>query len=206
MRKSESMERIKATMKNKEAWATIFNALTIATFTAGMLALILLVYYFVRPIQTADIKVPIATDQATYSPGEPIGGIFFGEVYYKGEVRILREVFCSENYKRAIKPPLESTAPGGYYSTQSTPRTLNGTNVAIGNLPNDIPVGANCVIKFTNLYRINTPFGTRVVEYNYYTQNFSIVSPERRKQLDCEATGSDNCDFTSKNTDNSSSS
>lgn len=180
---------------NRQRWMRTADVSTIIAFIIGLITLGLLIWFYVRPIPTADIKVPVATDQATYSPGEDIGGLFFGEIYYKGEVRILREVFCSKDYKRVLPVPADSLAPGGFYATQSEPRVLEGTNVPIGVLPDDMPIGANCVIKFTNVYRINTPFGLRVLEYNYYTQNFAIVSDERRQQLDCEATGRADCDF-----------
>jgi hypothetical protein len=39
------------------------------------------------------------------------------------------------------------------------------------------------------VYNIQTPFGIRHEEYQYYTQNFSIITKERRDQLDCEASG-----------------
>jgi len=189
------VERIKNTIKNKEMWASIVNAITVMAFVLGILALLTLVYYFVRPIRTADIKVPVATDQATYAAGDPIAGIFFGEIFYDGEVRVLREVFCSNNYKRILSVPPEAEVDKDFYSSQSVARVIVGLQVPIGNLPNDIPVSSNCVIKFTNVYRIVTPFGIRRLEYNYYTQNFSIVSDDRRQQLDCEATGTETCDF-----------
>lgn len=153
----------------------------------ALLALLALIIYNVIPVRTADIKVPVATDKSSYYPGQKIGGIFFGEVYYKGEVRVLREVFC-KNYRGIIKPPAEQSV-GDLFSTSSTPQKLEGESVTIGNLPTDIPIGLNCVLQFTNIYRVNTPFGTRVETYQYYTQNFAIITKERRDQLDCEATG-----------------
>ena len=54
-------------------------------------------------------------------------------------------------------------------------------------MPKDIPIGSNCVIQFTNVYNIPTPFGTRHEEYKYYTQNFSIVTKETREKLDTDA-------------------
>lgn len=153
----------------------------------ALLALVALIIYNIIPIRTADIKVPVATDKSSYYPGQKIGGIFFGEVWYKGEVRILREVFC-KNYRGIISPPKEQSV-GDLFSTSSTPKKLEGESVTIGNLPKDIPIGLNCVLQFTNIYRINTPFGDRHEQYQYYTQNFAIISKERREQLDCEATG-----------------
>lgn len=176
-------------------WNGVANALTIAAFTIGVIALIALVWLYVRPIKVADIKVPVATDQASYYPGEEISGIFFGEIYHDGEVRVLREVFC-KNYTNIIVPP-ESARNGDFYDTQSIPRKIEGLDVNIGVLPADIPVGSNCVLQFTNVYNIQTPFGIRHVEYQYYTQNFSIVTKERRQQLECEATGRKDCDFLS---------
>ena len=127
--------------------------------------MIALIWLYVRPIQVADIKVPVATDQASYYPGEEISGIFFGEIYYKGEVRVLREVFC-KNYHDVIVPP-PSAQNGDYYDTQSIPRKIEGLSVNIGLLPKNIPVGSNCVLQFTNVYSIQTPFGIRHLEYQY---------------------------------------
>lgn len=177
----------------REFFAALFNILSIAAFTLGVLALLALIWLYVRPIPTANIKVPVATDQASYYPGEPVSGIFFGDTYYTGEVRILREVFCKD-YKGVIKPPAES-AVGNFFSTQARPRHLEGQSVAVGNLPADVPVGANCVLQFTNIYTIQTPFGIRHEEYQYYTQNFAIITKERRLQLDCEASGRKDCNF-----------
>lgn len=174
-------------------WGGIFNTLTILAFVIGIVALLSLIWLYVRPIPTANIKVPVATDQASYYPGEDISGIFFGDTYYNGEVRILREVFCKD-YKGVIKPPAES-AVGNFFSTQAKPRHFEGQSVTVGNLPANIPVGSNCVLQFTNVYEIQTPFGIRKEEYQYYTQNFSIVTRERRQQLECEAAGRKDCNF-----------
>lgn len=178
-------------------WGAIFNTLTILAFSIGVVALFALIWLYVRPIQVADIKVPVATDQASYYPGEEISGIFFGEIYYKGEVRVLREVFCKD-YKNIIAPP-PSAKNGDFYDTQSIPRKIEGLNVTIGMLPKDVPVGSNCVLQFTNIYTIPTPFGSRHIEYQYYTQNFSIVTKERRQQLECEASGRKDCNYINDN-------
>lgn len=177
-------------IKDSWRWQTA-DIVFIATMLFATLSLLALLWFNLRPIQTVDIKVPVATDQASYFPGEQIGGIFFGEVYYEGEVRVLREVYCKD-YKNIIAPP-ENAKNGDFYDTQSIPRKLEGLSVTVGNLPTDIPIGKNCVLQFTNVYEIHTPFGTRRIEYRYYTQNFSIVSKERRELLECEATGRKDC-------------
>jgi hypothetical protein len=179
--------------KNRDLLGNVVNLLAIAAFTIGVVALFALIWLYVRPIQTANIKVPVATDQASYYPGEDISGIFFGDTYYKGEVRVLREVFCKD-YKGIIKPPAES-AKGNFFSTISIPRHLEGESIVVGNLPSNIPVGSNCVLQFTNIYEIQTPFGIRKLEYQYYTQNFAIVTKERRQQLECESSGRKDCNY-----------
>ena len=193
-------DKLKGWIKSRNIhWDGIFNALTILAFTIGVIALITLVWLYVRPIKTADIKVPVATDQASYYPGEEISGIFFGEIFYKGEVRVLREVFC-KNYRNIIVPP-EGARNGDFYDTQSIPRKIEGLSVNIGLLPDDIPVGSNCVLQFSNVYEIQTPFGIRRLEYQYYTQNFAIVTRERRQQLECESSGRKDCNFLSDDTE-----
>lgn len=162
---------------------TTFDIITIGGLLVGVLALLALVYFYVVPIKLADIKVPVATDKASYYAGQDIKGIFFGDIYFKGQVRILREVFCADNYHRVIKPPA-AAAVGDFFATQSTPHKLEGVTVPIGSLPDDAPLGSNCVLQFTNVYDIKTPFGTRHEEYQYYTQNFSIVTREKRQELD----------------------
>lgn len=179
--------------KNRSLLGTVANLLSIAAFIIGLIALAALVWLYLRPIQTANIKVPVATDQASYYPGEDISGIFFGDTYYTGEVRVLREVFCKD-YKGVIKPPAES-ADGNFFSTQGRRRHLEGQSVIVGNLPSDVPVGSNCVLQFTNVYNVQTPFGIRHLEYQYYTQNFAIVTKERRMQLECEASGRKDCNY-----------
>jgi hypothetical protein len=159
-----------------------FDAITVAAIVFGLLALLALIYYQARPLKLADIKVPVATDKATYYPSQEVSGIFFGETYYKGDVKILREVFCS-NYRGVISPPKES-ADGEFFSTQARERKLEGATVFIGTLPANVPIGSNCVIQFTNVYDIQTPFGVRHETVQYYTQNFSIVSKEERQQRD----------------------
>jgi hypothetical protein len=189
---------------HKVNWGGLLNALTVAAFTVGVIALFALIWLYVRPIKVADIKLPVATDQASYHPGEEISGIFFGEIYHKGEVKVLREVFC-KNYRGIIAPP-ENARNGDFIDTQSIPRKIEGLSVNIGLLPANIPVGSNCVLQFTNVYDIQTPFGIRRIEYQYYTQNFSIVTRERRMQLECEASGRKDCNFlfdSSGNTDTS---
>lgn len=164
--------------------------IAIMVFTA--LALLALIWYQVRPIKTVDIKVPVATDRSSYAPGENIGGIFFGEIFYRGDVKVLREVYCKD-YKAVIVPPAEARN-GDFYDTQSIPRKLDGLSVDVGKLPDNIPVGKNCILQFTNVYNIPTPFGTRHISKSYYTQNFAIISKERRQILDCEAQGRTNCE------------
>lgn len=188
------LNRAKTILTNQKTdWGGIFNVLTILAFTLGIIALVVLIWLYVRPIQTASIKVPVATDQASYYPGEDISGIFFGDIYYNGEVRVLREVFC-KNYKGIIAPPAGSR-DGDFFSTQSRPRHLEGENVVVGNLPSNVPVGSNCVLQFTNIYTVQTPFGVRHLEYQYYTQNFAIVTKERRQQLECESSGRKACNY-----------
>lgn len=160
----------------------LIEAVLAVIIVLSFLALLGLIYYQVRPIKVADIKVPVASDKASYYAGQEISGIFFGEIYHKGQVKVLREIFCKD-YRSVIKPPAES-AEGDFFATQSVPRKLEGESVKIGQLPQDIPLGANCILQFTNVYDIGTPFGTRHIEYQYYTQNFSIVTKERREQLD----------------------
>lgn len=184
--------------KNRDLLGRLTNILTIVAFVIGLIALFALVWLYVRPIKVADIKVPVATDQASYHPGEEISGIFFGEIYHRGDVKVLREVFCKD-YKNIITPP-ENARNGDFYDTQSIPRKIEGLSVNIGMLPLDIPIGSNCVLQFTNVYEIQTPFGTRHVVYQYYTQNFSIVTVERRQQLECEASGRKDCNFLSDDT------
>lgn len=179
--------------KPKIDWLNLANVFTVAAFTIGIIALLSLIWLYVRPIKLSDIKVPVATDQASYYPGEEISGIFFGEIYYEGEVQVLREVFC-KGYKNIIEPPA-SARNGDFYDTQSIPRKIEGLTVTIGHLPENIPVGLNCVLQFTNVYRIQTPFGIRQETYQYYTQNFAIVTIERRQQLECESAGRKDCDI-----------
>lgn len=178
-------------IKKSWKWQTA-DIIFIATMVFAVLALLALIWYQVRPIKTVDIKVPVATDRSSYAPGETIGGIFFGEIFYEGDVKVLREVYCKD-YKAVIVPP-ESARNGDFYDTQSIPRKLDGLSVEVGKLPDNIPVGKNCILQFTNVYDIPTPFGTRHISYSYYTQNFAIISKERRQILECEAQGRTNCE------------
>lgn len=164
----------------------VYDFITAVGIFVGIMALLALLVYQLIPVKLADIKVPVATDKASYYAGQDIGGLFFGEIYYNGEVRVLREVFCKD-YRGVIKPPSQS-AVGDTFSTQSRPHKLEGQSVPIGTLPTDIPLGSNCVLQFTNIYEIKTPFGTRHEEYQYYTQNFSIITKERRLELDSGTT------------------
>lgn len=167
---------------SKQLFYHILDFVTVAAVVLGVIALISLVYYQVRSLKLADIKVPVATDKASYYPDQQISGIFFGETYYKGEVRILREVFC-KNYHGIITPPKEA-AVGDFFSTQAQPRKLNGTTLMIGTLPKNVPIGSNCVIQFTNVYEVKTPFGDRHEEVQYYTQNFSIIGKPEQQEKD----------------------
>lgn len=164
------------------------DLVTILGIVFGVLALLALVYYQVRPVKTVDIKVPVATDKASYYPGQEISGLFFGEVFYSGRVEIIREVFCKD-YRAIIKTDDGSETFRGI----SKPTKLEGDSRKIGYLPKEIPIGSNCVLQFINTYHISTPFGERRVNYDYYTQNFSIITEGRRKQLDCEADGGTDC-------------
>lgn len=158
---------------------SIFDIATIAAMAFGVFSLLVLLFFYLRPLQLADIRVPVATTKASYAPSDQVGGIFFGEVFYTGNVKVLREVFCT-NYKRVMKPPAEA-AVGDFFATQSSPRVLEGNTIPIGALPDDVPIGENCIIRFTNVYDIPTPFGTRNEEIKYYTQNFTIVGSQERE-------------------------
>ena len=181
----------------------LFDVATIAAIFLALCALAALIFYNVAPIKTADIKVPVATDKSSYYPGQDVSGIFFGDTYFDGEVRILREVFCKD-YKATIAPP-NANKFGDFFSTQTKPRHFEGQSVYIGKLPLDVPVGSNCVLQFTNIYVVHTPFGERTERYQYYTQNFAIISKERRDQLDCEARGGTFADCQKLNNDQSDS-
>lgn len=156
-----------------------FDAITIAAILFGIFALLTLVYYQARPLKLADIKVPVATDKASYYPAQEIGGIFFGETHYEGDVQILREVFC-KNYRGIIK----ASGNAELFRTQARPQKLEGETIRIGILPADVPIGSNCVIQFTNIYDIQTPFGVRHETVLYYTQNFTIVGKQERENRD----------------------
>jgi hypothetical protein len=135
--------------------------------------LIALIYLQVRPVQLVDIKVPVATDKAEYYPGQEVGGIFFGEVFWDGKVEIHREVYC-KNYKATI----QTDAGDDIFRGVSRPIKLEGTSRVIGKLPLTVPIGENCVIQFVNTYHLNTPFGGRDIDVTYYTQNFKILTQE----------------------------
>lgn len=169
-------------------WLTV-DRVTVSIMIIALIALGGLIYYQVRPIRTVDIKVPVATDKASYYPGQEASGIFFGEVYYNGKVEVLREIYC-KNYKGIIK----TDEGADIFRGISRPIKLEGDTRVIGKIPMNAPIGANCVLQFANTYAISTPFGTRHITVTYYTQNFSIVTEGRRKQLDCEARGGSDCD------------
>lgn len=164
---------------------SVMDGVTIGIMSVALVLLAGLIWYNVRPLKLLEIKVPVATDQSSYSQGEEISGLFFGESFYTGHVKILREVYCKD-YKGVIKPPAES-AEGDFFSSRVEPTKYEGTSRRVGNLPDNVPVGSNCVLKFLNIYEIQTPFGIRKETVEYYTQNFAIISKERRAILDCEA-------------------
>lgn len=164
---------------------SVIDAVTVAIMGVALLLLASLIWYNVRPLKLLEIKVPVATDQSSYSQGEEISGLFFGEGFYTGHTKILREVYC-KNYKGVIKPP-PASADGDFFSSRVEPTKYEGTSRVVGNLPDNVPVGSNCVLKFLNIYEIQTPFGVRKETVEYYTQNFAIISKERRAILDCEA-------------------
>ena len=180
----------KAFTSTSQVARKIFNYVVPAVVLVAFLLLVGYIYESTREYKLIDIKVPVATDKSSYYPGQQIKGIFFGEVFHSGKEKILREVFC-ENYRKEIEPL--SNKDGIYYVTQSVPKKLEGTTGFIGNLPEDIPVGSNCVVRFINIYEINTMFGTREITYPYYTQNFAIITKERRELLDCEDAGGTDC-------------
>jgi hypothetical protein len=157
--------------KNSVQLGKFTNILTIAAMIIGIVALIALVYYQVRPMELVDIKVPVSTEKPTYRAGENVNGIFFGEVYYEGEVRISRDVFCAGYRAKILTDEGDEIFTG-----VSRPVVLKGDLRTIGKLPANVPEGKNCVIQFVNSYDINTPFGIRHEERTYYTQNFLIIS------------------------------
>lgn len=176
-------------IKRRQAMRSFGDKLTILGIVIGVVALLALIFFQVRPIKTVDIKVPVATDRSSYYPGQQVSGIFFGDVFYEGRVEVLRDVYC-KNYKSVIK----TNDGDSIFRGTSKPSHLDGTSREIGQLPDKIPVGSNCVIQFANTYHIGTPFGDRTITKTYYTQNFAIISYGRRLQLDCEAAGGKDCD------------
>lgn len=171
----------KKLIKRSINWRTA-DAITIALMIFAAIALVALVYYQVRPMKLVDIKVPVSTEKPTYRAGENVNGIFFGEVFYDGEVRILRDVFCAGYQSRILTEEGDEIFNG-----VSRPTKLAGDVRTIGKLPDDVPVGKNCIIQFVNIYDIKTPFGNRHEEHTYYTQNFLIISDEAdNEQSDLE--------------------
>lgn len=149
---------------------------TITTMVIATIALFGLIYYQVRPVELVDIKVPVSTTKSEYKPGDIVQGIFFGEVFYQGRVQVERDVFCAGYRERILSRTGENI-----FSGNSRPVKLEGSVRRIGQLPDDIPIGKNCVIQFVNSYDINTPFGNRHEERTYYTQNFLVVSSDSKK-------------------------
>jgi len=177
------LKTIRQYILRKPSDRTTIDAAFLATMTIALLALFSLVFYQLRPIPTVDIKVPVATDKAEYYAGQEVSGIFFGEVYYKGRVEIIREVFCKD-YRGVIK----TDEGDDIFKGISAPQHLEGTSRRIGNLPADVPVGSNCVIQFLNTYNIETPFGNRQIVRDYYTQNFKIIDkPAPAEQAEDES-------------------
>jgi hypothetical protein len=164
------LKTIRQYILRKPSDRSTIDAAFLATMTIALLALFALIFYQLRPIPTVDIKVPVATDKAEYYAGQEVSGIFFGDIYYKGRVEILREVFCKD-YRGVIK----TDEGDDIFKGISAPQHLEGTSRRIGLLPADVPVGSNCVIQFLNTYNIETPFGNRQIVRDYYTQNFKIV-------------------------------
>lgn len=160
----------KLSKQSKVRAARIIERAVLLIIILAILAFGLLLYYFNRPVKLVDIKIPVATTKAKYYPGQMVGGLFFGEVYYNGRVQILREVFC-EDYQETIK----TTDGDELFQGKSTPHKLSGTARNIGLLPDNAPIGENCVIQFVNTYCLKTPFGPDCREITYYTQNFEII-------------------------------
>lgn len=155
---------------SRRQWGDIITATGIVV---GFFALAALIYYNIYPIKLVDIKVPVATDRAFYKPGERVNGVFFGEIFYTGRVEVYTDIFCA-----GYRAPMRGDDGSVVFSGNSRPVVLQGDTRYIGRVPDDAPVGKNCVIQFVNNYDIKTPFGTRHEERAYYTQNFFIQSPD----------------------------
>lgn len=145
--------------------------LTTGVAVAALVLLVIGVYTLV-PIRTARFDVPIAVTKPVYQPGEEVYGIFFGEQFYTGPIKVLREVFCKD-YREFIDD--EDGDDDNYFDGQSFPREINGDTLRIGNLPTDVPRGNNCTIAFTTFYEKDIPFGTKKATNTYYTQQFTIA-------------------------------
>lgn len=147
----------------------------------AFISLIALIYFQVRPLKLVDIKVPVATEKAWYTPGERVNGIFFGEIFYTGRVQVYTDIFCA-----GYRAPIRGDDGATVFSGNSRPVVLKGDTRFIGTIPEDAPVGKNCVIQFVNSYDIKTPFGNRHEERAYYTQNFFIRDPNDREEDNAE--------------------
>lgn len=146
---------------------------------AVLIFIIGLTYLEARFKSLVDIKVPVATSKAKYAPKSQVSALFFGEVRYKGEVGVTRRLVC-EGYTRPIDD-FDDDA-NKVVENVSTPRKLIGNAIPVGILPEDAPIGQNCIIEFNNHYCIPYLFGCVVRDYPYYTQTFEIVSQEEAQK------------------------
>lgn len=171
-----NISKIKLTRRQ---WGDIITA---TTMVGAFFALAALIYYNVYPIKLVDIKVPVATDRAFYQPGDRVNGVFFGEIFYTGRVEVYTDIFCA-GYRAQMRGDDGKVV----FSGNSRPVVLQGDTRYIGRIPDDVPVGKNCVIQFVNNYDIKTPFGTRHEERAYYTQNFYIRPADDATQNQTQA-------------------
>jgi hypothetical protein len=149
---------------------------------AGAVLLLLIISAsYLRAVTTRllDIKVPVATSKAKYAPGAPISGLFFGEVFYSGQANVTRRVVC-DSYSQ----PLDDfdSDPNNVVENPSKPRKLTGDARQIGYLPDDVPVGENCIIEFNSNYCVPYLFGCANRDVPYFTQSFEIVSQEEAQK------------------------
>lgn len=173
-------------------WRLIVNIFVSSTMVIATAALALLIFYRVRPVRLLEIRVPVTTTKQHYYPGEEISGTFFGEVFYSGDVRVLRTVYCPHLH---VVMSDEDTDPDELFNAASIPRKLDGLTARIGVLPLNLPVGEKCQIEFINIYDISTPFGSRHESVSYYTAGFEVIARPADAQITPQVPGGDGQDL-----------
>lgn len=147
----------------------LIGLIFIASITAITIAA---TYYHATQQELSSYVTPIPLTQKEYAKNEVIAGYFEGSKIYNGPVDITRQLSCNDGY---IDTLVDLRTGKDYTASILPARTIDGNMPRnIAEVPDEVTVGASCIVAFDHKACIPYLFGCYEQHYIYVSLPFTI--------------------------------